>query len=88
MPDLLLQKHSKNSKSKDHQLALVRRLELWHKGKFEELYFEGETSQTSLKTIQNPSSIAKISKKFKQYMTRGNISSTLNLLTNNTENGV
>ena len=43
MPNLLLQKPSKNSKSKDHQLALERRLELWHKGEFEELYIEGET---------------------------------------------
>ena len=34
MPNLLLQKLSKNSKSKDHQPALKRRLELWHKGEF------------------------------------------------------
>ena len=60
MPNLLLQKPSKNSKLKDHQLALERRLELWHKGEFEELYFEGETIQASLKTIQKPSSIANI----------------------------
>ena len=39
MPNLLLQKPSKNSKSKD----LERCLELWHKEEFEELYFEGKT---------------------------------------------
>ena len=45
MPNLLLQKPSKTSKSKDHQLALERRLELWHKGEFEELYFKSKTIQ-------------------------------------------
>ena len=88
MPNLLLQKPSKNSKSKDHELALERRLELWHKGEFEELYFEGETVQVSLKTIRKPSSNEEISKKFKQYMAKGNTNSALNLLTNNMENGV
>ena len=53
MQNSLLQKPSKNPKSKDHELALERRLELWHKERFEELYFEGETIQASLKTIQN-----------------------------------
>ena len=88
MSNFLLEKSSKNSKFKDHQLALERRLELWHKGKFEELYFGGETIQVSLKTIQNTSSIAEILKKFKKYMMKGNINSALNLLTNNMENGV
>ena len=88
MPNLLLQKSSKKSKSKDHQLALERRLELWHKEEFEELHFEGKTIQASLKTIQKPSSIAEISKKFKQYMAKGNINSALNLLIKNIENGV
>ena len=64
MLNLLLQKPSKNFKSKDHQLALERRLELRYKGEFEELYFEGETIQVSLKTIQKPLSIAEILKKF------------------------
>ena len=81
----LLQKPSKNSKSKDHLLVLERRLKLWHKGEFEELYFEGETIQASLKTIQKPSSIAEILRRFKQYMAKGNISSVPNLLTNNME---
>ena len=65
MPNLLLQTHSKNFKSKYHQLALERRLELWYKGELKELYFEGETIQASLKTIQIPPSIAEISKNFK-----------------------
>ena len=88
MQNLLSQEPPKNSNSKDHQLALERRLELWHKAEFEELYFKGETFQASLKTIQKPSSIAEISKTFKEYMAKGNISSALNFLINNVENGV
>ena len=88
MQNLLSQEPPKNSNSKDHQLALECRLELWHKAEFEELYFKGESFQASLKTIQKPSSIAEISKTFKEYMAKGNISSALNLLINNVENGV
>ena len=88
MSNFLLQKPSKNSESKDDQLALERRLELWHKGEFEELCFEGKTIQTSLKTIRKPLSIAEISKKFELYMAIGYVDSALSLLTNNTENGI
>ena len=49
---------------------------------------EGETIQASLKTIENPSSIAEISKKFKQYMAKGNINLALKLLANSMENGI
>ena len=41
MPNLLLQKPSKKSKSKDHTLALQRRMKLWESGEFAELVFEG-----------------------------------------------
>ena len=88
MPNLLLQKPSKYCKSKFRQLALEQRLELWHKGESEELYFEGKTIQVSLKTMQKPSSIAEISKNFKQYMAKDNVNSALNLLTKNIENKV
>ena len=53
---MLMPKRSKHSKSKNHQLALERHV--WHKGEFEELYFENETIQASLKTKKKPSSIA------------------------------
>ena len=69
-------------------MHLERRLELWHKGEFEELFFEGKAIQASLKIIQKPSSITEISNKFKQYMAKGNISAALHLLTDNMENGV
>ena len=60
----------------------------WHKDEFEELYFEGEPIQASLKIIKKPSSTAEILKKFKQYMAKGNINSALKLLANNIENEV
>ena len=82
MSNLLLQKPSKISKSKDHQLALEHRLERCRKGEFEELHFEGGTIQASLRIIQKSSSVAEISRKFKQHMAKGNIN------TNNKENEV
>ena len=74
IPNLSLQIPSKNSKSKDNQLALERGLELWQKGVFEG---EGKTIQAFLKMVQKPSSIAELS----------NNSSSLNVLTTNMENG-
>ena len=41
MPNLLLQKPSKTSKSKDHTLPLERRMKLWENGEFDELVFGG-----------------------------------------------
>ena len=45
MPHLLLQKPSLKSKSKDHTLALQRRLQLWEKGKIDDLVHESRTIQ-------------------------------------------
>ena len=38
IPALLLQKPSKNSKSKDHLKSFERRFEIWKEGKINELY--------------------------------------------------
>ena len=83
MLNLLLQKPSKTSKSNECQLSLERRLDLWKNSEYEELLFEGETIQKLLTSIQKPSTIAKISRKFKQLMQKGNINPALNLLTSN-----
>ena len=45
MPSLLLQKPSKDSKSRDHLKALERRIELWQAANFKELNFEAKTIQ-------------------------------------------
>ena len=65
MPSLLLQKPSKTSKAKDHLKALERGIDLWSKGKIDELLFEGETIQLHLHHINTPKkSIGELSKKF------------------------
>ena len=77
MSSLLLQKPSKTSKSKDHLKALKRRIDLWIKGKIEELLFEGETIQSRLHHINTPKSIGELSKKFTSLMEKGNVNGAL-----------
>ena len=50
---------------------------------FEELLFEDETIQKLLTSVKKPTTIAKISSKFKQLMQKGNINAALNLPKNN-----
>ena len=66
MPNLLLQKPSKNSKAKDHLKALERRLESWISDNLLELLKETETIQKSLRSTNT----AEISKRFSQEMKR------------------
>ena len=68
MPALLLQKPSKNTKSRDHLKSLKRRFEIWKEGNINELYKEGRAIQDRLKSDGSPNDIAKISKKFKLQM--------------------
>ena len=49
IPASLLQKPSKNSKSKDHSLSLERRLKLLEEGNISNLLHEGETIQDRTK---------------------------------------
>ena len=48
MPNLLLQKPSKNSKAKDHLTALERIILSWFKGDLMKLLHEGERIQKNL----------------------------------------
>ena len=77
MPALLLQKPSKNSKSKDHLKSLERRFEIWKEGKLNELYEEGKAIQDRLKLDGSPNDVAKILKKFKFQMQKGNVNGAL-----------
>ena len=88
IPSLLLQKSSKTSKAKDHLKALERRIDLWSKGKIDELLFEGETIQSRLHNINTPKSIGELSKKFALLMEKGNVNGSLKLLTSNISNGI
>ena len=88
MPALLLQKPAKESKSKDHVKALQRRLELWHKGEFEQLLDESQTLQERLPKTSTKSDISAISKRFANHMKKGEINKAINVITNNMVNGI
>ena len=87
MPNLLLQKPSRNSNSKDHFAALERRLHLLKEGELTELLIEGETIQKSLSDSKRTTTIVELSKQFKNYMKTGNVNAALKLLTNNMKDG-
>ena len=65
MPNLLLQKPSKNSKVKDHLKALERR-ESWISGNLLELLKKAKTIQKSLRFKKTSANIAEISNRFSQ----------------------
>ena len=88
MPALLLQKPSKNSKSKDHLVSLERCLKLWEEGNISNLAHEGQTIQESVKISEKGMNIEKISLKFKNMMSKGNVNEALKLLMENMLNGI
>ena len=88
MTCLLLQKPSKDSKSKEHTKVLERRLQLWTDGRLAELLKVGETIQNSLKQVNTSKTIAQLSKKFVEQMQRGNVDSAMKLITNNMQNRI
>ena len=88
MPALLLQKPSKSSKAKDHLQALERRMKLWDEGDVEGLLYEGMTIQQRLRSDKEGMTIAKISLKFKNIMSKGNVNEALKLLTDNMHSGI
>jgi len=88
MPSLLLQKPSKESKSRDHLEALERRRLLWEKGDLMNLFEESKTIQNNFPSLQKPRSIAEITKKFVKEMRKGNVNGAIKLLSNNMQNGI
>ena len=88
MPSLLLQKPSKTSKAKDHVLALMKRLELWHQGEFEQLFHESRSIQSTLKTFEKKKDISFISKRFAELMHKGNVNGAMKTLTDNLSGGI
>ena len=88
MPALLLQKPSKNLKSKDHLVSLERRLKLWEEGNISNLVHEGETTQERMKISEKGMNTEKISLKFKNMMSKGKVNRVLKLLTENMSNEI
>ena len=88
IPALLLQKPSKNSKSKDHLKSLERRFEIWKEENINKLYEDGKTIQDRLKSDGSPNDIVKISKKFKLQIQKENDNGALKILTSNMNGGI
>ena len=86
LPSLLLQKSSRNSKAKDHQLKLTQRLKLWKEGKISDILEEGRNIQRHLKSARprQPEDKARI---FANLMLQGKVNSTLKFLTEDHDKG-
>ena len=87
MPSLLLQKPSRNSKTKNHVNALERRLKLWQDKNLIELFEEAQTIQEQLTKSKRKISILEISKRFVREMEKGNVTGAIKLLSENMHNG-
>ena len=88
MPNLLLQKPSKNSKAKDHLTALERTMQRWLKGNLMQLSHEGETIQKNLTQQLTKGDIGNFPKKFAALMRKGNANVAINLLTETMRNRI
>ena len=74
---LLLQKPSKNSKSKDHIRFLEKRMDMWKNGKLSKLISEGEAIQKHISQGKKKSTSDKKLKRFISLMEEGKISAAL-----------
>ena len=88
LPGLLLQKPSKESKSKDHVDALKRRLSLWRDGELLDLLTECDTIQKRIKSSLPRNSQESISKRFASLMKKGKANAAVKLLTSSMEGGI
>ena len=62
MSALLLEKQSKDSKSRDHLKSLERRFEIWKEGNINGSYENGRAIQDRMKSGGSPNDIVKITK--------------------------
>ena len=86
MPALLLQKPSKNLKLKDHLVSET--FKIMGRRNISNLVHEGETIQERMKINEKGMNIEKISLKFKNMMSKGNVNRVLKLLTENMSNRI
>ena len=86
MPALLLQKPSKNLKLKDHLVSET--FKIMGRRNISNLVHEGETIQERMKINVKGMNIEKISLKFKNMMSKGNVNEALKLLMENMLNGI
>ena len=87
IPRLLLQKPSKDSKTRVNTKALEKRLQLCSGWRFAKLLKGDETIQSCLKQI-TPKTLEKLSKEFVEPIEKGNAVSAIKIITNNMQNGI
>ena len=69
-------------------VSLERSLKLWEEGDISNLLYEGETIQERMKISEKGMNIEKISLKFKNMVSKGNVNRVLKLLAENMSNGI
>lgn len=87
LPSLMLQKPSKNSKSREHVKHLEKRLNLWKEGDFDSLTRECRLLQSKLSKTASDRTKS-LSKRFSDLMFQGKVNAALKLLSNTTSSGI
>ena len=77
MQALLLQKPRRQSKTKEHTIALKRRLALWNNGEITLLLEEGQSIQSRLTSLPKVDHDDKVSRRFTKLMSMGKIREAL-----------
>lgn len=77
----------KNHQTRDHLDALERRMDNWIAGNLKDLLHEAETIQECIK-FKKKSTIAEVSKSFKQRVMKGKNNAAIKILSENMQNGV
>ena len=85
LPNLIHQKPSATSESKDHTKALVHRLQKWNDGMIKELWDENQIIQKKL-TSKPPRSSDDISRVFSKLMFEGKVTQALKFLDESANN--
>ena len=87
LPSLILQKPSKNSKSKEHLKKVELRMTAWKDGKIDEILNECRDIQKKLLSSKRPP-VKDLSRTFAKLMFQGKISAALKMLTDDNQAGV
>ena len=87
LPNMLLQKPSATSKTRDHVKVLTERLQLWSEGKFSELWRDNRVIQKKL-TEKPKRSPGDMTRTITKLMIEGKVGAALKFLDENAENAV
>ena len=88
LPTLILQKPSAISKSKEHSVAIDRRLNLWKQGDFDLLLREVRFIQGMFGNPRKARTVEDISKVFGKLVFQGNLSAAIKLLDSESSTGL